>query len=51
MTDEARAAHQLTAITDGLLGLFADYCQRTANALGIALPADVNIDADGESNE
>lgn len=26
-----RAAHQLAAITDGLLGLFADYCQRTAS--------------------
>src|SRR3990170_3387363 len=31
MNDEARAARQLAAITDSLLGLFADYCQRASS--------------------
>lgn len=31
MTDQARAAQQLAAISDSLAALFADYCERTAS--------------------
>lgn len=31
MTDQARAAQQLAAITENLVALFADYCARTAS--------------------
>lgn len=31
MSDQTRAAHHLTAINTGLLGLFEDYCQRNAS--------------------
>lgn len=31
MNDQARAAHQLTAISENLVALFADYCARTAS--------------------
>lgn len=31
MNDQTRAAHQLAAITDNLVALFADYCERAAS--------------------
>lgn len=31
MNDQSQTAHQLTVISDGLLGLFADYCKRTSS--------------------
>lgn len=37
MNDTKRAAQQLAAITDNMVGLFTDYCERAASPLLVSM--------------